>query len=256
MNKLILAILILLVSFSCSRDELANCDCDGKVNSLCREVIFNNNEYIGYIQYSYNNFDSISSVNYYSNTSNSTKNITFSYDSLFRVADKKFTNNNAFYDELKFQYSNNKISTVNYLKNNTCVYKDNYIYENNLLKKIEFTSTAAIDSSINYIYYSDNKLKKENHIDNNGFTKGYKIFEYFSNDTDKMSVYNSKDSLMESYTYRKNNGNIIETIYSRNGMSNTYESFKYYTNGLLSKKHCYNEKGKEIKRIHYSYTEN
>ncbi|MEI7596566.1 MAG: hypothetical protein WCK02_12515 [Bacteroidota bacterium] len=244
----------LLIIASCSRDELTNCNCIGKENTICREVVFNNDVYSGYIEYAYNNFDSISNIKYFSSQANSIKTILFYYDSTNNISHKIFKNSNSFYDELKYAYLDNKINDIYYLSQNDTVYQNKYFYQDNLLKKIEFFSSASADSSIAWTYYSDNKIRHEKHYGNNGMIKYYRFFEYFSNNIDKISIYNSQDSLVEYYTINKNNSSIINTC-TKAGIDFIYQTSEYYNDGNLKTRITFNEKGKEVLRIHYLYNE-
>ena len=257
-NQHMIRIYFLLFCFpilftGCSRDEFINCNCQGKENNLCREIIFKNNTYIGNIQYSYNSFDSVSLVEYISNISNSKKSIIFKYNSLNQLLSKEYYNFNNNYDIQTYNYNGNQIANEYFISNTDTIITCNYYYDNNLLIRIDYFSSNSIDSSVTWSYYTDNKLRCKTHFENNNILKQYSTYEYFSNNIDKISVFDSNNILTSYFTIKKKNNQITEIFRTKDDTTYLFQSFEYFNNNLLKTKISYNKKGDEENKTHYLY---
>jgi|GEM_PF-3861604 len=245
--------------YACSKDELLECDCGQDfIGKLCREYHFENNECIGFIDYSYDDNLKLVSEKYSNKQSVVKKIINYEYNSKGQLAKKAeiYTDNYLYNNTIIYHYNFfDSLSERILYQNNSVVYEEAIEYDS-LKNKCLVTKKVAdtIQSYKTYSYDSDNKLWKIKSFQSSGSLIESFEYNYYYDNTMRINKYDSLTNFNGYELYRYNTSlQIIEKIiYDKDKILVNDDVFDYNDN-RLSKVTTYDQYEKIISYILYKY---
>ena len=202
---------------------------------------------------------------------NSSVNVTTSYDGTKKTVSVVYKNNGKKDTEITTDSANNTTTVVDYSSKGIKTSSVTTDADKNVLEEIKYDSTGKLSSKVSY-EYQNGKLKTRIEYDKNGNVKAKTVYEY-SDNTIKTKVYDANGNLtsntettksldknnyeiLNSKIYDANN-KLTKTVKSYCSSDGTYryeDTYNTSDNGLISNRKVYNNKwGDLINSYTYTY---
>jgi len=254
-----LLLLITIFLISCEKDPLINCNCTLPYKDmLCKTYLFENDKCVGYIDYSYNTQLQKETEDYLSVKGKVEKTISYTYNSLGFISEKKVnTISPAKTERISYTYNTSgKLEKLEQLENEVLIKSKTFLYnDSSKLQQIKIYSNGVIDSLISFEYDCDGKLWRESFFNKDSSLSSYQIHQFYFNDIESVNLFNANDVYLGYNLWVHDSGGKIISYAEYNQTNDLVNKTTYtYENNLLVKETTIDGFGKVISYNVYFYS--
>lgn len=231
-------ILMLVLLVSCSKDEFIPCDCDrNNPGTVCREYKYENDTYIGYIDYKYDPSHNLTEKRYFSPNGLS-KYIRYQYSPMNKLLrESHYSRNNNLENYYLYTYNSfDSIASSSYYEHESLINKSDFQYNTARLLSRRLNYQGEKLSGIEKSDYDDqNVLWKQTLLTPDSTLISYKIFEFFNNHFERISCYDQEGNFSGYSILQYTGGNKLVLVrhYDRYKEFSGSEVFEYKDNMLI-----------------------
>ena len=256
--KYILALFLLsLFAFACQKQETGACDCDGQPSGRkCKEIHYQGDVYIGYIAFLYNNDGSLQQKTLFSDQSENKKS-EYTYDSQGRLIKEEISIGAGGVEQYR-EYTYNETDSLgseSLFENGRMVTQTLYSYnpQGRLSLKEDYRDSVLLGSET-FSYDQSGNLWRFERFDGDGALIEQRFFAYFSNGTEKISLYDHKREYTGYIFIHRNEENLIRERkqYDSKELLTGY-MLNVISGGRISRSTWYDAAGRQESRTLFLY---
>ncbi len=253
MRYYLLNIILILVLFSCSVDELPGCEGNGSTGEICKEYQYVNEDYNGLNSYFYDESGSVLISKITQSGSGSKEgSVFYSYNSKSELSHVEYVNTlNDVVKAVAYQYNNDGalIEEINSVDFNQT---KNYNYANGLLRTVAYSENGNLTAKDSLEYFSTtvDLYRTIKYI--GGSISSVVYNEWFGSDVLKESTFDAVGTKTGSLILRYNaSGVLIEKIAYTGGNSVKVKEVYVYSDDKLSEIIKEDGQGKVFEKLVY-----
>lgn len=256
--KYILALSLLsLFVLACQKQETGACDCDGQPSGKkCKEIHYQGDVYIGYIEFLYNEDGSLQQKTLFSDQSENKKS-QYSYDAQGRLIKEEISFGSGGIDQY-WEYAYNEMDSLgrkSFFENGRMISQTLYSYnpQGRLSLKEEYRDSVLLGSE-SFSYDQTGKLWRFERFDGEGALREQRFFEYFSNGTERISLYDQNREYTGYIFIHRNEENLIRERkqYDSEELLTGY-MLNVISGGRISRSTWYDASGRQESRTLFLY---